>query len=596
MTSLLAFIILIGVLITFHEAGHFIVAKLSGVKVHTFSIGFGQAIYSKQYGETEYRIAWIPLGGYVRLHGMEAEFGDTGSAQNTEGAEDTTKPIASDPDAHRSLQAKPPWIRVLIFAAGPAMNLILPFLLLPPFFALSSNFDQVYGSLMGSIDQGLPAYKAGLRAGDQITHINEEPVETFWQVAEYVEGFTLSDPPLAVRVQRPGVNSPIEVDVHPEQIAQTEPLLGFTVVNNRIGFQPYPLASDVVAHQGGLFAEAGGQNFDRIQAVNGDPLERYFDLIPRLSQLDPQRTITLTVARIAPLDPIWRFLQHERLQTVTLPPLGQWWPQGDALSSIENEAERLSKIETRLGIIQAGSCISSIDPQSAAAEILQVGDCVIGVDGERHTLAAFIHNRIRHQPELPKSLLINREGQTLTRVLNLRHKIHKDPLAGEIDYWQVGFTFAGLSRAQAMGKGELITNQNRWAYGWSKTKQRVSSELTRSLMTLGGMFSGQVSPTQLGGPVTIFYLAGRQAEAGFDQFLYLMVVISLSIALINLVPVPGLDGGHILIASLELIIRRPLPDRVKMSLQASGVVLILALVLFALGNDLLRMWRLSQGG
>ena len=76
MISLLAFIVLIGVLITAHEAGHFIVAKLSGVKVHTFSIGFGQPILSKTIGETEYRIALIPLGGYVRLHGMEHEFGD----------------------------------------------------------------------------------------------------------------------------------------------------------------------------------------------------------------------------------------------------------------------------------------------------------------------------------------------------------------------------------------------------------------------------------------------------------------------------------------------------------------------------------------
>ena len=73
MLSLISFIILIGVLITAHEFGHFIVAKLADVKVHTFSVGFGRAILSKQIGETEYRIAWIPLGGYVRLQGMEGD-------------------------------------------------------------------------------------------------------------------------------------------------------------------------------------------------------------------------------------------------------------------------------------------------------------------------------------------------------------------------------------------------------------------------------------------------------------------------------------------------------------------------------------------
>ena len=75
-----------------------------------------------------------------------------------------------------------------------------------------------------------------------------------------------------------------------------------------------------------------------------------------------------------------------------------------------------------------------------------------------------------------------------------------------------------------------------------------------------------------------------------------MVIISLSIALLNLLPVPGLDGGHILFASLEVVTGRPLPLRIRTHIQTLGVLLILALILFALGNDVLRMWRLSQGG
>ena len=91
----------------------------------------------------------------------------------------------------------------------------------------------------------------------------------------------------------------------------------------------------------------------------------------------------------------------------------------------------------------------------------------------------------------------------------------------------------------------------------------------------------------------IFYLAGEQAKAGFDRFLFLMVTISLSIALLNLLPIPGLDGGQILLAGVELVIRRPLPPRLRMALQGFGVLLILGLIFFALGNDLMRMWRLS---
>jgi regulator of sigma E protease len=113
---------------------------------------------------------------------------------------------------------------------------------------------------------------------------------------------------------------------------------------------------------------------------------------------------------------------------------------------------------------------------------------------------------------------------------------------------------------------------------------------------IGGMFSGAVSPKHLSGPVTIFYLAGQEAEAGWERFMFLMVMISMSIALVNLLPVPGLDGGHILIATIEMIIRRRLPIKVRLALQSVGVLFILSLILFALGNDALRMWRLSQGG
>ena len=140
-----------------------------------------------------------------------------------------------------------------------------------------------------------------------------------------------------------------------------------------------------------------------------------------------------------------------------------------------------------------------------------------------------------------------------------------------------------------------MENRDRVAHGWFEAVTQVPRELELTLRSLGGMFSGQVSPTQLSGPLTIFHLAGSQAEAGLDHFLRLMVLLSLSIGLFNLLPIPLLDGGHILVAGVEMVTRRPLPPRIQAGMQYVGLVLILALILFALGNDAVRTWRLTNG-
>ena len=595
MTSLIAFIILIGVLITVHELGHFIVAKLCGVRVHTFSVGFGQPIFSKTIGETEYRIAWLPLGGYVRLHGMLAEFGEV-SDDSTASDDSENMNLSDDPDAERGVYRKPPWMRALIFIAGPAMNLLLPFVLLPPFFYYATDFSSVLSSLTAAVDQGLPAYKAGVRSGDRIVEINGKPIYAFWQVAQVIDGYEPGTAPLNIKLERPGVSESLNLEVTPEQLTETLRFLGFKETHNRIGFQPYALAADLISiKEDSLFSRAGGQRFDRIVAMNGDPLHRFYELAPRILASPIDRPISLTVERGRPLELGIPYLQERYQKNITLPAPKEW------LAALMNQDANLSDVSRPervlelLGVMQASPCISSVKPDSPAASQLKVGDCILSVDGQAHSLPAFLSQRLYHEPEQSKQLVVLRAGQSIQLNYNLRAVTHNDPMAGEIKDYVQDFTFLGSIRTDAFLKGDVVKNYERWAFAWSRTKDKVFTELKRSLMTLGGMFTGAVSPTQLSGPVTIFYVAGKQAEAGFSSFLGLMVILSLSLGLINLVPIPGLDGGHILIAGLEMIIRRPLPSKVRQGLQLIGVFCILALVLFALGNDIMRMWRLSQG-
>ena len=163
MSTLIAFIIVLGILVFFHELGHFLVARLCGVGVEKFSLGFGPRILGKTVGGTDYRISAIPLGGYVKMVGEEPD------------AEIDPK------DIPRSFTHKKVWQRILIVAAGPLFNL---FLAVGIYFC----FFQIYGDIqvapvVGKVMENSPAMAAGLQKGDRILAIDGETVDTFDQMA-----------------------------------------------------------------------------------------------------------------------------------------------------------------------------------------------------------------------------------------------------------------------------------------------------------------------------------------------------------------------------------------------------------------------------
>ena len=599
MLTLVAFIVLIGVLITAHELGHFVVAKLFGVRVHTFSVGFGPAILSKTIGETEYRLAWLPLGGYVRLAGMAAEFdiseeepqGEEPQGEEPQGKEPQGKVprelLALEVHEEGTLRSKPAWARALIFVAGPAMNLLLPFALLPPVFLLSSSYDRVYTSRLGSVDEGGPAYAAGLRDGDHLVSLNGEPVESFWQVSRAVDEYDPRGGPIRAGVMRAGGAAPRVFEISPAEVLEAEGATKNTRKRYRVGLQPSPQPPYLTPTGDGLFAQAGGRTFDLLVSLNGAPLYGLGELPARLAALPPDRPVELVVERLTPIDEELTPLHRRERITLTLPP---------RLGGEEGALTTPEEVLARLGARPAGACVLSLDPSSPAAESLRVGDCLLAVGGERHSLPAFLDAALRVHPEEPKRVLRWRAGEEEEVEVRLAPEVLRDPTSGEEEpYWRLGFTLAGLTRAPLSGD-LLVPNTFRWSHAWWQTREVVSSDLSRTLKGIKGLFVGEVSPKRLGGPVAIFYLAGREASAGWERFMFLMVSLSLSIALMNLLPVPGLDGGHILVSLVEMVTRRPLPLAARRALLVAGAVALVSLMLFVLVNDLLRMWQMSQGG
>ena len=211
-TNIFAFIIVLGVLIFFHEFGHFLIARLFGVGVEKFSLGFGPRLIGKKIGITDYRLSAIPLGGYVKMVGEEPD-------------------AEIDPaDLPLSFTHKPVFQRMLIVAAGPAFNILLAVLIFFGIFWASGTF--IMKPSIGSVRAGSPAAAAGLMKGDLITVINGIQINSWDEMAEIInasEGNTLS---LSVRRQE----STLDFSIAPEKVP-TQNIFGEEIQRHVIGIE-----------------------------------------------------------------------------------------------------------------------------------------------------------------------------------------------------------------------------------------------------------------------------------------------------------------------------------------------------------------------
>ncbi len=212
MITLISFIILLGILIFVHELGHFWVARLSGVGVEKFSLGFGPKIFGKKIGETEYVLSWIPLGGYVKL------LGETG------------KEDLSPEDAKRSFNNQPTWKKLLIVLAGPVFNFFLAIVIF--------SIVYMYGipnlkPIVGEIAADSAAMESGMMAGDLIVAIDDEKISYWDQIKPIIT--KAKERNLNVVIEREG--SQVTLSVKPKKSA-TKNIFGEDVSTYLIGITP----------------------------------------------------------------------------------------------------------------------------------------------------------------------------------------------------------------------------------------------------------------------------------------------------------------------------------------------------------------------
>lgn len=248
MTTLLAFVFVLGVLVFVHEAGHFLTAKRVGVRVKVFSLGFGPKIVGRTWGDTEYRIAWLPLGGYVKMAG------------------DNPMEASGDPEEFMS---RSKWERLAILFAGPLMNVVLAIFILTGLFMV--GIERPAGledpAVVRFVAEDSPASRAGIEPGDEVVAVEGDPVQTWSEALDHF--LVRANETLTVTVERDDSRLDVAVDVE----ARGEDEIGYSGLFPAVQPQVLRLREDFPAERAGI--EPG----DIITKVDGRPIFYYTELI-----------------------------------------------------------------------------------------------------------------------------------------------------------------------------------------------------------------------------------------------------------------------------------------------------------------------------
>lgn len=559
--DLVYFILLISILIFIHEAGHFSAAKVFGVKVLTFSIGFGPKLLRVRGKETEYCIGVLPLGGFVKM--LEE------SKVEREG-----KPIPPE-DKKRTFEAQALWKRVVIVMAGPVMNVIFPIAL---YTAVFLEDKTVLPPVVGVVVANMPA-EGKLLPGDTVTAIDGKAITSFPEFQRAVG--PSAGVPVRLTVQRDARS--LDVDITPADEALTREL---DIVEHvgRIGVQAYfPAPVIGVAQPNTPAYRAGLRTFDRIVAMNGRKVERFFDLVGMLAQ-NRGETIMLTYERPVAVPNALGGLCGI---AVMEPGVAQLTPAGPTgLPADADYAARLSDVVGRTGIESADMYVSFVPEGSSEWQAgLRPGDRVVALDGAPQRQWTAFDSALIKGAARPHDLVWTRDGERMAGTFQLRHEQWDDEVGQHYDRY-VFRTTHWLPGAEE----KVVPNPKRvrWAIegGFQETWRAIKFVAVGFLRLL----QGRISLSSVSGPITIYDIAGQAGAKGTSTFARVMALISINLGLVNVLPIPVLDGGHLMFLLTEAVQRRPLRRRTREIASLVGLAILLALMVLAFKNDIQRHW------
>ncbi len=562
--DLLYFILLVSVLIFIHESGHFAFAKIFGVKVITFSIGFGPKLLRIRGKETEYCLALLPFGGFVKM--LE---------------ESGPEPILPE-DRFRTFESQELWKRILIVLAGPAMNVLFPIALYTSVFLEDRTF---LPPMVGVVLPGRPA-DGKLVAGDRIVSIDGKETESFPDVQSIVA--RRAGKALRVVVQRDGKT--VETTLTPaDEVEERE--LDIVDHVGRIGIVPsFPAPVIGVPRTDSPAYRAGLRTFDRVVAINGRKVDRLFDLQAALAA---NRGDTVVLTYLRPVDAPNAMgglcdLAVMTPQVATLTPLSK---PADAPPAVGDANERAADALTRAGI-EGSDLYASFVPEGSSEWLagLRAGDRLVSLDGAPARSWESVNTELTRAPRQRHEVAWTREGQPMAGTFQLRREQWDDELGQHYERYVFRTT-----HWLPFSRGEMVPNPHPLIYAVGRGFQETGSVIQFIGVGFVRILQGRISLSNVSGPITLYDIAGQAGAKGPAYFVWAMALISVNLGLINLLPIPVLDGGHLAFFVFEWVRRKPLSLRAREVASLVGMSVLVALMLLAFKNDVERRWDVIVG-
>jgi regulator of sigma E protease len=562
--DLLYFVLLVSILIFIHESGHFTFAKIFGVKVLTFSIGFGPKVVKIRGKETEYCIGLFPLGGFVKM------------LEETRGQE----PVLPE-DAKRTFESQALWKRIVIVLAGPAMNVLFPIVVYTAVYLQDHDF---LAPTVGIVFPGRPA-DGSLMPGDRILSVDGVAVSSFQE--EQQEVAERAGLPTHFVVQRDGRE--LELTITPaNEVRVIEPReLDIVEHVGQIGFQSaFPMPVIGVPRTDSPAYRAGLRTFDRVTALNGRKVDRYLDLV---NMLAANRGDTLVVAFVRPIP----FTTMGGLCDIAVlePQVATLTPSAPSGPPVLDYATRAADVLARTGLESADMYAAYVPENSAEWKAgLRAGDRITQLDGVPQRLWQSMEDEIVRGASRMHALAWTRGGEAMAGQFQLRQEEwddeygqHYQRYVFRTDHWIPNVPDA------------KVPNPSPVLYALRRALQETWSGIRFTVIGVVRLLQGRMSLSSVSGPITIYDIAGQAGAKGTLYFAWAMALISINIGLINLLPIPVLDGGHLFFFLVEALKRRPLSLRVREVASLVGMSVLVLLMLIAFKNDVTRRWDVILG-
>ncbi|HUY90925.1 MAG TPA: site-2 protease family protein [Pirellulales bacterium] len=658
----------IGAVIFVHELGHFAVAKWCGVKCEKFYLGFdigGWKLCKFRWGETEYGIGILPLGGYVKMLGQEdnparmAEEMERAKLAQAEG-----EPLLPPGEGRgegsplydpRSFLAKTVPQRMAIISAGVIMNIIFAFVVSTICYSLL-GVEQV-ACVVGHVMPGEAAWKAGLQTGDKIVEIGDKQNPMFRDLQRGIHLGDDLDKGVKVVVDRPGVDERLELKVYPigRGAGRLAPIIGIGNGSERELFTPPVKPYSRLAR-----LKDGFKPGDEVIAVDGKPVENNLEVEqtlyahPGATSVTVQHKINDDETKIFNIDipaiPMQRLGLVMKFGEITAvqddsPAKAAGIQAGDRLVKIDGRevegdepldpmtlpkqlAERAGET-VQLTLLRNGKTIetSAVLRAQTLSEFPTTEDAPVPVPALG--LAYAVENQVAAvEPGSPAAAQKIKPGDELVKAVVLppedakeKYHLKREPEPADLEFgpkkhnFPLFFTllqeFPPECKVELTLKDErkvtlapepvsdwlnpdrgflfkpVLVVQKATSVGEAVSLGAAETRDSLSLVYrfLRKILSGQVSAKGMGGPLTIAEQAGRSASDGLSPFLMFLGMLSANLAVINFLPIPLLDGGHMMFLAWEGIRGKPASEQVMTWCQFIGLFLLASLMLFVMLLD-----------